>query len=208
MQTAQQAVAEAQAAERRARLAFESNIGDENTAVAQVRNQLAGARYNLDATAVRAPCDGYAANVQLAPGAIVSAQAAVMPFVCERDERNIGVVVATFMQGPFLHLQAGDYAEVVLPMYPGQVFAGKVLTVIDVASQGQLSVSGLFPGASDPGSARFAVRIKLDDGDNLRLPAGAQGSAAVYTGNVQIAGVIRMALMRMSSWTNYLFFTG
>jgi hypothetical protein len=29
----------------------------------------------------------------------------------------------------------------------------------------------------------------------------------VHTGNVQIAGVIRMAVMRMTSWTNYLFFT-
>jgi len=55
--------------------------------------------------------------------------------------------------------------------------------------------------------ARFAVRIKLDDGDDLRLPAGTQGSAAVFSGRVQIAGVIRMAVMRANSWLNYLFFT-
>ena len=82
-----------------------------------------------------------------------------------------------------------------------------MLTTIDVASQGQMTATGLFPGISDPGTARFAVRIRLDDADNLRLPAGAQGSAAVYTGSVQIAGVMRMALMRFASWTNYLFFT-
>ncbi len=51
------------------------------------------------------------------------------------------------------------------------------------------------------------TRIRLDNADGLRLLAGTQGSAAVYTGNVQIAGVIRMALMRVTSWTNYLFFT-
>ena len=39
------------------------------------------------------------------------------------------------------------------------------------------------------------------------LPAGTQGDAAVYSGRVQIAGVIRMAVMRMTSWTNYLYFT-
>jgi hypothetical protein len=29
----------------------------------------------------------------------------------------------------------------------------------------------------------------------------------VYSGDVQIAGVIRMAVMRANSWMNYLFFT-
>ncbi len=153
------------------------------------------------------PCDGYATNIQLVPGAVVSAAASVLPFVCDRDESNTGVVVASFMQGPFLRINPGDYAEVIFPMYPGAVFPGKVLTTIDIASEGQLSASGLFPGANAPGTARFAVRIRLDDAEKLRLPAGTQGNAAVYTGDVQIAGVIRMALMRLSSWSNYLFFS-
>lgn len=207
LQAAEQAVAGAKAAEERARLAFRSSIGDENTAVAQVRQQLAQAKYNLEESVVVAPCDGYATNIQLVPGAVVSAAAAVMPFVCDRDEANIGVVVASFMQGPYLRINPGDYAEVVFPMYPGQVFPGKVLTTIDLASQGQLSASGLFPGTAAPGTTRFVVRIKLDDAETLRLPAGSQGNAAVYTGQVQIAGVLRMAIMRTLSWTNYLFFT-
>jgi hypothetical protein len=65
----------------------------------------------------------------------------------------------------------------------------------------------LLPGTSTSGEARFPVRIHLDKSDDLRLPAGTQGIAAVYTGNVQVAGIIRMALMRLTSWTNYLFFT-
>jgi multidrug resistance efflux pump len=145
--------------------------------------------------------------LQLVPGAIVSAAASVMPFVCDRDEHNAGVVVASFMQSPFLQIKPGDYAEVVFPMYPGSVFPGKVLTTIDVASEGQLNATGLFPGVGNPGNARFAVRIRLDDSDDIRLPAGTQGSAAVFTGNMQIAGVMRMALMRITSWTNYLFLT-
>ena len=207
LETAEQAVAAAKAAEERARLAYQSNIGNENTGVAQVRQQLAQAKYNLQESVVRAPCNGYVTNVQLEPGAIVSAAASVMPFVCDRDENNRGVVVASFMQGPYLQIRPGDYAEVVLPMYPGRVFPGKVLTTIDIASEGQLTATGLFPGIGNPGNARFAVRIRLDDAESLRLPAGTQGSAAVYTGTVQLAGIIRMALMRATSWTNYLFFT-
>jgi multidrug resistance efflux pump len=206
-ETAEQAVAEATAAENRARLAYQSNIGSDNTAVAQVRQQLAAAKYNLDESVVRAPCDGYAVNLQLVPGAVVSAAASVLPFVCNRDDANLGIVVASFMQGPYLQIKPGEYAEVVFPMYPGRVFPGKVVTVIDVASEGQLTATGLFPGIGNPGNARFAVRIRLDEAEGLRLPAGTQGDAAVYSGNVQIAGVIRMALMRMTSWTNYLYFT-
>jgi hypothetical protein len=33
-------------------------------------------------------------------------------------------------------------------------------------------------------NAHFAVRIRLNDGENLRLPAGTQGSTAGFTGNV------------------------
>ena len=206
-ESAEQAVAEAKAAESRARFAFQSNIGSDNTAVAQVRQQLAAATYNLNESVVRAPCDGYAVNMQLVPGAIVSAAASVLPFVCDRDDANLGIVVASFMQGPYLQIAPGEYAEVIFPMYPGRVFPGKVVTTVDVASQGQLTASGLFPGSANAGTSRFAVRIRLDDAKELRLPAGAQGDAAVYSGNVQIAGVIRMALMRMTSWTNYLHFT-
>ena len=206
-ETAEQAVAEARAAQDRARLAYQSNIGSDNTAVAQVRQQLAAAKYNLDELIVRAPCDGYAVNLQLVPGAVVSAAASVLPFVCDRDETNLGMVVASFMQGPYLQIKPGEYAEVIFPMYPGRVFPGKVITTIDIASEGQLTATGLFPGIGNPGNARFAVRIRLDDAEGLRLPAGTQGDAAVYSGNVQIAGVIRMAVMRMTSWTNYLYFT-
>jgi multidrug resistance efflux pump len=205
--TAEQVVAEARATEDRARLAYQSNIGNDNTAVAQVRQQLAAAKYNLDESVVRAPCDGYAVNLQLVPGAVVSAAASVLPFVCDRDESNLGIVVATFMQGPYLQIKSGEYAEVVFPMYPGRVFPGRVATTIDIASEGQLTATGLFPGIGSPSNARFAVRIRLDDAEQLRLPAGTQGDAAIYSGDVQIAGVIRMALMRITSWTNYLYFT-
>ncbi|MBR0881993.1 multidrug resistance efflux pump [Bradyrhizobium barranii subsp. barranii] len=207
LESAQEVLTGAKAAETKARLAYESNIGDENTTVAQARQQLDQAKYNLDEATVRAPCDGYVTNLQLLPGTVVSAAASVMPFVCNRDEGNRGVVVATFMQGPYLAIKPGAYAEVVFPMYPGRVFPGKVLTTIDLASEGQLTATGLLPGIDAPHNARFAVRIKLDDGDDLRLPAGTQGSAAVFSGNVQIAGVIRMAVLRANSWLNYLFFT-
>ena len=126
LESAEQGVAEAKAAEDKARLAYASNIGNENTAVAQTRQQLEQAKYNLEEATVRAPCDGYVTNLQLVPGAIVSAAASVMPFVCDRDERNRGRCGRVVHARAVSFNQAGNYAEVVLPMYPGRVFPGKV----------------------------------------------------------------------------------
>lgn len=52
---------------------------------------------------------------------------------------------------------------------------------------------------------RFPARIKLDDSEDLRISAGSQGYAAVYTDQVQVAGVTMMVLLRMKSWLGYLF---
>jgi len=71
---------------------------------------------------------------------------------------------------------------------------------------------GSLPGAiakarNHPQADPINICIRLDNAGHLRLPAGTRGQAAVYTGNVKVAGIIRMALMRIASWTNFLFFT-
>ena len=50
----------------------------------------------------------------------------------------------------------------------------------------------------------FAVRIKLDDADTVRLPGGTQTLAAVDTEDVQIAGIPIMFRIRAQSWMRYL----
>ncbi len=204
LEAAQQNLAAAETAESRARLAYESNIGDVNTSVAQAQQQLAAARTNLDETTVTAPCDGYVTNVNILPGTIVSASASVMPFVCDQDEELKGKVIATFDQGAFLAVQPGERAEVIFPMYPGQVFAGRVDSVVDITSGGTLTPSGILPTVSLPTSRpRFAAVIKLAD-PNLRLPAGAQGEGAVYTEKVPFAGMLRMGFLRADTILNYV----
>ena len=119
LQSAEQAVAGAQAAEDRARLAYQSNIGSENTAVAQARQQLALAKYNVEESVVRAPCDGYATNIQLVPGAVVSAAASVLPFVCERDESNARRGRRVLHAGPVSADQRGRLRRSRLPDVSG-----------------------------------------------------------------------------------------
>lgn len=54
-------------------------------------------------------------------------------------------------------------------------------------------------------SARFVVRVKLDDTDFAnRLPAGATGTAAIFTERVKAAHVIRKVLLRQVAILNYV----
>lgn len=202
LEAAQQAEQESIAAEQRARLAYDSRVGDVNTSVAQVQQQLLSAKYNLSQTDIVAPCDGIAPNFGLTIGAIVSASQSVMPFICDQDKENVGKIVMTFDQGSYLAVHPGAYAEVVFPMYPGRVLTGKVATTLDIANSGFLTPTGVVPALpSDP--ARFLAVVQLDDKD-LRLPAGARGDGAVYTGRSAIAATFRMGTLRMITILNFL----
>ncbi len=174
----------------------------------ELETQLSDSEYDLKQTTVRAPGDGFVTNLQLQPGMLIggAGNTAVMSFVLERSEHNLGMVVASFGQKNYLRIKAGNYAEIALHAYPGQIFTGRVVNTIDVSGAGQLMASGDLPSQLiDGSSTNFAVRIKLDDADELRLPAGSQAMAAVYTEDVQIAGIPIMFLIRAKSWMNFLF---
>jgi multidrug resistance efflux pump len=68
LDAAKQTVAEAEAGERRARLAFTSDVGGVNTTVARLAADLRDAQYDLDQTTVVAPTDGNVTQLGLANG--------------------------------------------------------------------------------------------------------------------------------------------
>ena len=174
--------------------------------IEQVNSQLADAEYDLEQTKVRAPVDGCVTNLQLREGMLVGGGGgAVMSFILEGSESNRGVIVAAFNQKNFMRIKEGQYTEVALFGYPGQIFTGRVLNAIDVSGAGQLTASGALPttlGSAQP--TEFAVRIKLDNSDDLRLPGGSQAVVAVYTEDLQVAGIPVMFLIRTQSWIRYV----
>lgn len=195
------AVAQVEASLTQARL----GVGLAAKKIEQAETQLADAQYDLSQTTVVAPGDGYVTNMQLTDGMLVGGSAgAVMSFVLESDEQNQGVVVAAFNQKNYLRIKKGQYCEVALLGYPGQIFKARVLNSIDISGAGQLQASGVLPSDLGPrGPAEFAVRIQLED-KTVRLPGGSQAQVAVYTENVQIAGIPVMFIIRAQSWLRYV----
>ena len=175
--------------------------------ITQTESQLSDAKYDLEQVNVKAPANGYVTKLQIQPGTLVGGASSypIMNFVPDPDESTHGIIVAAFGQKNYLKIKKGQYAEVALNGYPGRIFKGRVLSAIDVSGAGQLIERGIVPDELiDTQSTDFAVRIKLDDSDGLRLPAGSQGQVAVYTEEMQIAGIPVMFVIRAQSWLHYL----
>lgn len=171
--------------------------------VEQLKAQVEGAKWNLDKTVVRAPADGYVTNLALRKGARVGnlPLAPVMAFI-DTSETIIGVEI---QQIGARYVAPGQPVELTFKFMPGHIFTGTVETVLQALSTGQTQVSGQAVTPRDVQAAPFGVRVKLDDADVAkRLPAGATGTAAIFTDHVKVAHVIRKVLLRQIAITNYI----
>jgi RND family efflux transporter MFP subunit len=179
------------------------DVEQRQSEVDQFKAQLEGAKWNLDKTTVRAPADGYVTNVALRKGARVAnlPLSPVMAFI-DTSDTIIGVEIA---QINARYVEPGQPAEVTFKFMPGQVYAGKVESVLQAVASGQVQTSGLAATTKEIVSAPFAVRIRLDDAAIARrLPAGSTGDAAIFTEHVKVAHVVRKVLLRQTAITNYI----
>ncbi len=192
---------QARATESKARLAVDSVIDGENTSVIQIRAQLRQAQLNLGWTTVTAPTEGFVTNLQLREGFVVRAGTPVMSFV-DTSERYLIVPLA---QNVVRHIEPGNPVEVALELYPGRIFNGSVESIAWASGEGQEDPSGDLPsvGLLTPGTM-FAVRVVLDDFPaGFELPIGAGGAAAVYSDGGKPLRIIRMIILRMTTWLNF-----
>jgi RND family efflux transporter MFP subunit len=165
--------------------------------------QLEAARWDLEKTTVRAPADGYVTNLALRKGARVSAMplSAVMAFI-DTSDTWVGVEVA---QNKARYIEPGQHVEITFKFLPGKVHTGRVETVLQAISSGQVKPSGFAVTPPDVEAAPFAVRVRLDNGAlTERLPAGAAGTAAIFTEHVKVTHVIRRVMLRMTAILNYI----
>jgi multidrug resistance efflux pump len=186
----------------RAQLA--ATVGGDIAAVAKVRADLANAQWELEQTTVRSPCDCYVINLALRPGAFVAG----MPFnpvmtLVEAD----GQVVALFNQNELHQVAPGNYAEFSLKTNPGRIVRAKVDSVIWAQGMGQMQQSGTIPmtGVLAAPPNRFAVKFDIRDEDReLLIAAGAAGHAAIYTESAKAIHILRMVILRVGAYTDYL----
>ena len=171
---------------------------------AQIRAQLESAKWDLDQTTTRSPCDCYVINLQLRPGGFVAALpvAPVMTLV-----EATGTVIALYNQNELHQVEPGNEAEFALNTYPGRVIKGKVNSIVWAQGAGQVQAGGTLPmtGVLTAPAQRFAVKFDVADKDkDLFLAAGTAGDAAIYTDHAAALHILRKVILRVGSYTNYL----
>jgi len=171
--------------------------------VDKLKGQLLGAKWNLDQTVVRAPADGYVTNVGLMKGARVASLplSPVMAFI-DTSETVVGVEIPQIYTR---YIEPGQEVEVTFKLFPGQVFNGKVDTVLQATSTGQVLASGTAVTPRQVTAAPFVVRVKVDDAKlAASLPAGTAGAAAIYTSHIKPSHIIRKVILRQIAIVNYV----
>jgi len=202
--TAQSAKSEAD----RALLEAEAVVQGVNTDVARLQAELDIAKFNLEQSVVRAPTDGtveqnflrrgmYAASMPLRP---------VMIFMHTEKPK----FVAAFLQNSAQRIEQGSEAEFILPAVPGRFFKGKVNAVGAYIAQGQLQPSGNLVGPEQiNGEGRILVGIEpVDDLSKYQIVPGSTAQVAIYTHHMHHLAIMRKVLLRMKSWTNFIFGDG
>ncbi|XVJ58570.1 MAG: HlyD family secretion protein [Tepidisphaera sp.] len=188
------------------------NAGNQNdldkaqSDVDRLTADLRAAKYQLEATTVRAPSDGYASQVTIRPGQVVMpmAFAQVMVFVPTSNP----LLAAGFTQTQIEFIDAGDQAEVAFDALPGKVFQAKVRGIQPLLAEGAVSASGQLRTLNDAGRrGLIPVAITLEsDLSAYNLPAGSNAMVAVYTGEKSHLDLVRMIILRIKSWENWLPF--
>lgn len=203
LEAARQTLAQSQVAAERARLAFSSEIGGVNTAVARLQADLRNAEFDLSETKVVAPTDGYVTQLFLRPGMTANPSTPTMVFIHSANN----ILSASFRQNVLQRIQEGDGAEAAFDAIPGRVFQARVIVVADVISQGQLQAGGALLNPEDrsgvPGRAVTRLEVR-DDLSGYQLPAGSTAQVAIYTQHMRALAVIRRVLLRMKAWMNYV----
>jgi multidrug resistance efflux pump len=205
LEATRQALAGAEATERKVRAEFTTQIDGQNPEVRETAALLDKARWDLDQTVVRAPTDGYVPQNVLRPGtmAVPFPVKPLMMYVVGEQ----ATLVATYPQKVISDIKPGMPGEAVFKEYPGRSFKVKVRRVLTAVREGELDASGQILTAT-PETAHGHIPVVFDYDEDvaaLNLPVGAQASIAIYTDRVHALSILRKIILRIKSWENYLF---
>jgi multidrug resistance efflux pump len=103
------------------------------------------------------------------------------------------------------YIAPGQEVKIAFKFVPGQVFSGKVESILQAVATGQAQISGTAVAPKEIQTVPFVVRVKLDDDEfATKLPAGATGTAAIYTNHVKVSHIIRRVLLRQVAILDYI----
>lgn len=179
--------------------------GADNPQLKESLAALERAQLDLLRTTVLAPAEGVVTNLQLSVGGVVGAGQSAMTFI------DVGTVwiTAAFKENSLENVAAGNHADVLFDLLPGQVFGATVESVGMGVAQGNVDPkTGLPKISTESGWVRtpqsFPVRLILDEGRPKGVRYGSQANVVIYTGDNPVTNAIGRIWMRVLSVLTYV----
>ncbi|MBB6412787.1 HlyD family secretion protein [Mesorhizobium sangaii] len=179
--------------------------GADNPQLKEALAALQRAQLDLLRTTVLAPAEGVVTNLQLSIGGVVGAGQSAMTFI------DVGTVwiTAAFKENSLENVAAGNRADVLFDLLPGQVFGATVESVGMGVAQGSVDPkTGLPKISTESGWVRtpqsFPVRLILDEGRPKGVRYGSQANVVIYTGDHPVTNTIGRIWMRILSVLTYV----
>ena len=164
------------------------------------------AKLDLVRTTIVAPSDGVVTNLQLTLGQFTGVGQSVLTFI---DARDVWLS-ANFRENTLEAIKSDAPAEIVLDVFPGRVFDGKVESVGWGVAQGAVDPATGLPKVSSPTGLtrtpqRFPVRVNLEQKDYLPgMRLGSQANIIVYATGNPITNAIGVVWMRLVALLTYV----
>jgi len=180
-----------------ARAGSEFDLQQAQAQTRQIEAQLAGARFDLDNTSVRAPTRGMVPRLFLKEGAQVSPSKAVMTFL-DTSELLVG---GLFQQAALQKVKLGDKAMISFAALPGRVFESKVIKIPEAIGDVQFLASGQLPMVQTTHTTRlFPIYMALpDDFPEHMKKVGLAATVYVHTEDAGAITAVALALQWISA---------
>jgi len=189
-------------------------LGDKGADNPQIRSaiaQLGEAELNLAWTELRAPSRGAVVGLTIGEGTFAKAGQGLMSLVSFEEVW----VEAYLTENNMALVSVGDPVDIVLDLYPGRIFKGKVSSITNAASVGPESSGSLphVPKQQDwlRDAQRFPVRIHMlgyeigSEHADIRRNVNGQANVIVYTGDHGFLNTLGAVWMRLLSWLSYAY---
>ncbi len=187
-----------------AKLDADSQVDGVNTTVARLEAAVEQAKYNLEQSTIVAPSNGRVTALALRVGQRLNASppTPALNFI----EESTRFVSAQIPQIFHRHIKVGHKAEVTFKTRPGKIFTGVVEGLPATNALGEGSIGGSVPSAPKLTAMPFFVRVALDENqpEIEAMPAGAVGTAAIYTDAMTTVQAIQRVTIRITGYTNYI----
>lgn len=210
LDAAKSQVAEAQASLDKAL----QQLGDKGADNPQIRSaiaQLGEAQLKLEWTELHAPSRGMVANLTIGEGTFAKVGQGLMTLGSFEEVW----VEAYLTENNMALVSVGNPVDIVLDLYPGRIFKGKVSSITNAVSIGPES-SGALPHVPKQqdwlrDAQRFPVRIHMlgyeigSEHADIRRNFNGQATVMVYTGDHGLLNTLGAAWIRLLSWLSYAY---